>query len=64
MLGDTVNVASRLESSVAAAGQVVVGPQTYEATRDGFTFEPLAEIRLKGRKKSVRPYLVTGKAPG
>jgi adenylate cyclase len=62
VLGDTVNVASRLESSVATAGQVVVGPQTYELTREKFTFEPLEEIQLKGKKKSVLPYRVTGKA--
>lgn len=61
VLGDTVNVASRLESSIASAGQVVVGPQTYELTRKTFEYEPLEEIQLKGKTKSVLPYLLTGR---
>jgi adenylate cyclase len=62
VIGDAVNVASRLESSVAEPGQIVIGPATYELVRDAFTCRLLPEIRLKGKQKVMRPYLVVGPA--
>lgn len=59
VIGDTVNVASRLETSVARPGQVVIGPATYELVKDAFQCRPLPEIRLKGKQHPVQPYLVT-----
>jgi len=58
VIGDVVNVASRLESSVARPGQIVIGPATYELCKDAFRFHPLPEIQLKGKQQLVRPYLV------
>lgn len=58
VIGDTVNVASRLESSVAKPGQIVIGPTTYELVRHRFRCQELPEQQLKGRQKKVRPYLV------
>ena len=58
VIGDTVNVASRLESSVAGTNQIAIGPQTYEAVRHEFTCEPLEPIRLKGKTELVQPYRV------
>jgi adenylate cyclase len=60
VVGDVVNVASRLQSSVANPGQIVIGPATYELCKHAFECEPLAEIRLKGKQQTVRPYLVVG----
>ena len=60
VLGDAVNVASRLESAVAQPGQVVVGPETYRLAKAHFEFEELPEIRLKGRERKLRPHLVLG----
>jgi adenylate cyclase len=60
VVGDVVNVASRLQSSVARPGQVVIGQTTYELCKHGFECEPLPEIRLKGKQQTVRPYLVVG----
>jgi adenylate cyclase len=60
VVGDVVNVASRLQSSVANVGQVVIGPATYELCKHAFDCEPLAEIRLKGKQQTVQPYLVVG----
>lgn len=58
VVGDAVNVASRLQSSVASPGQVVIGPATFDLCQHAFECEPLAEIRLKGKQQIVRPYLV------
>jgi adenylate cyclase len=60
VIGDAINVASRLESSVAKPGQIVVGPATYQQCKDAFAFQPLPEIRLKGKQRAIRPYLVVG----
>ena len=62
VIGDTVNVASRLESSVAEPGQIVIGPATYELVKDMFACQPLPEVRLKGKQQVMRPYLVLGAA--
>jgi adenylate cyclase len=62
VIGDMVNVASRLESSVAEAGQVVIGPATYELCQGKFLCRPLPELRLKGKQQALRPYLVLGPA--
>ncbi|MFT7618695.1 MAG: adenylate cyclase [Planctomycetota bacterium] len=58
VIGDAVNIASRLESSVAKEGQVVVGEATYLACKDLFEFEPLGKKSLKGKDLTVASYLV------
>jgi adenylate cyclase len=58
VIGDTVNVASRLESSVARTGQIVIGPATYAAVQRYFACEALAPVVLKGRSVELRPFLV------
>jgi len=60
VVGDAINVASRLESSVAKPGQIVIGPATYRRCGDAFELRPLAEIRLKGKQHPIQPYLVVG----
>jgi adenylate cyclase len=60
VLGDTVNTASRLESSVAKPMMVVVGDNTYQATKDQFRFEFLGEVSLKGKEIKVPVYAVLG----
>ena len=62
MIGDVVNIASRLESAVAQPGQVIIGEATWAAARHAFHCEPLAEVRLKGKKQVVRPYWVRGRS--
>jgi len=58
VIGDVVNIASRLESSVAQPGQIIIGEATWAAAKHAFRCDPLDEVRLKGRQKSVRPYWV------
>ena len=60
VLGDTVNIASRLESSVAKPGMVVVGENTYRMVEDRFAFQPLGSFSLKGKEKEVLVFGVGG----
>jgi adenylate cyclase len=60
VIGDAVNIASRLESSVAKPGQVVIGPSTYDQLGPPFQCRALEETSLKGKRLTVRPYLVVG----
>lgn len=64
-LGDTVNVASRLQS-VAEPGTVLASRAVYEQTRALFEFSELGSIRVKGRAAPVEIYQVLGvkSAPG
>ena len=63
VVGDAINVASRLESSVAQPGQIVIGPATFELCKHEFNLRALPEIRLKGKQQAIRPYLVVGQRP-
>jgi adenylate cyclase len=56
VLGNTVNVAARLESSVAGPNEIVVGEETARRAGASFVFEPLGEQRLKGLTKGLRAF--------
>ena len=58
VLGDTVNIASRLESSVAQPMTIVVGENTYNAAKDEFECRSLGRVTLKGKKNVVEAYEV------
>jgi len=58
VIGDTVNVAARLEAYVAKAGDVVIGPETYAAVRGHFSCDALEPIKLKGKAREVQAYRV------
>ncbi len=64
VLGDTVNTASRLESSVAKPEMIVIGENTYAQVKDLFEFRPLGRATLKGKEKTVEAYEVLGEAAG
>ncbi|MBM3129518.1 MAG: tetratricopeptide repeat protein [Chloroflexi bacterium] len=57
-LGDTVNVASRLQS-VAEPGTILVSRAVYEPTQPLFEFRELGSIRVKNRVAPVEIYEVT-----
>lgn len=64
--GDLVNTASRLQSA-AAAGTVLVGDQTYLASRDAIAFEEVGALTLKGKAEPVtgwRALRVVGQRKG
>ncbi len=60
VVGDVVNIASRLETSVALPGQIVIGQATYEQVCDRYVCEPLGEVLLRGKRQAIRPYRVLG----
>ena len=54
--GDVVNTASRLETG-APPGGLVVGAETYWATRSVIGYEPLEPIQAKGKRKPLAAWL-------
>jgi len=58
VLGDTVNTASRLESSVAKPMMVVIGENTHDAVKDQFECRSLGNAILKGKEKEVAVFEV------
>jgi class 3 adenylate cyclase len=57
VIGDTVNLASRLEGQ-AKVGQVVIGAETYSALPEGTKVEPLGGVRVKGKEAEIEAYVV------
>jgi adenylate cyclase len=60
VLGTTVNVAARLESSVARPGDVILGPETYRLLNGTIPTEALGEHQLKGLQQKITAYRVVG----
>lgn len=56
-LGDTVNIASRLEG-VAKAGMIVVGPTTAALVRDQIPLRSLGAVALKGKSDALEAFEV------
>ena len=56
--GDTINLASRLKS-LAGAGEIIVGSETYRQAEGLFIFENLEPTKVKGKAEPVQIYKVT-----
>ena len=61
VIGNTVNIASRLESSVAKPGEIIVSDASMKKTKKKFNFRLLGEINLHGISKPLKAYSVLGK---
>ncbi len=61
VIGDTVNVAARLEG-VAEADEVIITQETRVRLGDRFTLEERPAVRVKGKAKPIQIYNVLGKA--
>jgi len=58
-IGDTVNLASRLESATKELGVgILVSEYTYQAVRGTFTFKSMGEVHVRGRNEPVMTYSV------
>ena len=61
VIGDPVNVASRLESNTKDLGvNVLVSATTYELTKDAIEARPVRELTVKGRAEPIMTYEVLG----
>jgi len=58
-IGDTVNVAARLQGQ-ALAGEVVCSAAALQAAGEGVRTTPLGTLELRGRKTPVEAYRVEG----
>ncbi len=58
VLGNTVNVAARLEAYVGDSGAVTIGGETHRQLAGALPTEPLGEFQLKGLEQKVTAYRV------
>lgn len=57
VLGDTVNVAARLQAA-AASGEILVTQETYDHVASEFPEAPCRELELKGKSEPVRARVI------
>jgi len=62
VIGDTVNVAQRIQN-VAGGGQIILTDDAYRRVADAVQSRDLGPHELRGRKKKVELYEVTGLKP-
>ena len=60
-LGDTVNIAARMEQT-AEPGTVQITAETYRLALPYFEFQPLGLVEVKGKPEGVESYRVLGRA--
>ena len=59
VMGDTVNVAARLEDA-SGDNEIFVGPETFRQTTSLFEFVALAPLQLKGKSQPLSVYRLVG----
>jgi len=62
VVGDTVNLAARLESR-AGQGQILIGQATFDLVKEMVLSEPLGPMPVKGKAEPVEIWLVKGLKP-
>ena len=61
VLGDSVNLAARLEGQSKSYGvKTVIGPETNESVKESFATLQLDMIAVKGKKEAVTIYTLVG----
>lgn len=58
VLGNTVNVAARLEEKVAQPGEIVIGAETHRLLAGRIPTEPMGDVQLKGLSQKIPAYRV------
>ncbi len=53
--GDVINVAARL-SDLAGIHEILIGPETYHASKTKFDFQPLSPVIIKGKSSPIAVY--------
>jgi len=65
ILGDAVNLASRLEGANRPYGtRIIIGPETHAQVREHVVVRQLDLVRVKGKREPVRIYELLSLAPG
>ncbi|GAC1468882.1 MAG: adenylate/guanylate cyclase domain-containing protein [Chloroflexota bacterium] len=59
LMGDTVNLASRLEQR-AEAGTILVGESTYQLAKHVFEFRALPPMEIRGQSKLINAFMPVG----
>jgi adenylate cyclase len=63
VIGDTVNLASRLEgANKFYQTHILIGPRTYELAKNDIEARPVDVLRVKGRKEPIIAYELLGRA--
>ena len=55
VIGDTVNLASRLQVN-APTGEIMIGERTYQKIKDSFTFTHPHKLKIKGKRDLITVY--------
>jgi len=55
VIGDTINLASRMEK-LASSGTILVSADTHKLARDFFEFKPLGKLKVKGKEEPAEAY--------
>jgi adenylate cyclase len=63
VIGDAVNIASRLESSVAKPGEIIIGQATFEQVNTLYRCDPLGPVQLRGKRQAIEAYRVLASSP-
>jgi len=62
VIGDTVNLASRIEQLNKPFGtDILISQDTYDIVKDIFRVEPMQKIRIKGKSEPQQIYVVLGR---
>ena len=60
VIGDAVNLASRLESSSKTLGKtIVIGEETVNRAKLNYSFEYIDDIKVKGKTQFIKVYTIT-----
>src|SRR3989442_1233736 len=62
VVGDTVNVAARLQQ-LAQPGEILVTQATFRLTNQRFSFREVGPVEVKGKEQPVLAYALTGEYP-
>jgi adenylate cyclase len=60
-IGDTVNLASRIEGLTKGVSRILVSRDTMELCGDAFDFRPFGSYKVKGREQEVELFAPTSR---